>query len=324
VTAVLAGCILTVVITPYGAMIVRTWLAIMESPTLREIIIEHRPLSFDRPDALMVVLVAMAYIAALVSTFPRWPRATWLIPLAWLYGTFSRVRHAPLFAVTAGVVLADMLPFTPFARWAVRRGSDLFVPQDQALQSRERLDFRPAVIPILLVLTAFALQQGRVSVPIIGHGWARLDPSIWPVELLPELEQYQYTRPDGTRIFNDYHFGGFLIYFTPGYRVFVDDRCELFRPENEKYPDQWLAEFLLAREVGTAQAMQRWQKQYGAFDFALIKTPSASEPSFDEYFRTSPDWELIKRTPTAALYRRIETAFAGSGLSDRGMGGGPP
>ena len=38
-------------------------------------------------------------------------------------------------------------------------------------------------------------------------------------------------RPPGTRIFCEYAYGGFLIYHAPGYRVFIDDRCELFGDE---------------------------------------------------------------------------------------------
>jgi hypothetical protein len=310
VCALLAGCIATIVITPYGTLIVRTWLAIMESPTLREIIVEHRKLTLDRADGWAIVLLGAAYLAALISTLPRWPRVTWLLPLVWFYLATSRIRHGPLFAVTAGVALADMLPYTAFARWAVRTGSDLFILTDAAAPSGKPRDFRPALLPALLVLTAFGLQQSRIVVPIIGYGWARLDPSYWPVELLPELEEYQDTRPDGTRIFNDYYLGGFLIYFTPGYRVFVDDRCELFRSETDEYTDQWLDEFVHARQEETALAIRKWQKQHGSFDFALVQVPTDGSRSFDDYFRASPDWELVKRTRTAALYRRIVTAFA--------------
>jgi hypothetical protein len=294
----------------------------MESPTLRRIIVEHRPLMLDRPHDWVIVLLGVAYAAVLLSTFPRWPRVTWILPLVWFYLATSRIRHGPLFAVTAGVALADMLPFTPFARWAVRAGSDLFVQSDVSAQSgKPRLDFRPALLPVLLVLTAFLTQQARLAVPIIGHGWARLDPSYWPVELLPELEQFQNTHPGGTRIFNDYQFGGFLIYFTPGYRVFVDDRCELFRSKKDEYTDQWLDEFVNAKRDGTAKAIKQWQQQYGSFDFALVQVLPPGEASFDAYFRTSPEWELVKRTKPAALYRRIVTAFADS-APGRGNGDG--
>jgi hypothetical protein len=39
---------------------------------------------------------------------------------------------------------------------------------------------------------------------------------------------YEGEHPDGTPIFNEVLFGGFLIYLTLGLRVFIDDRCELY------------------------------------------------------------------------------------------------
>ena len=70
--------------------------------------------------------------------------------------------------------------------------------------------------------------------PILGHGWARLDTSYWPAEsrdgdeMFAALSGCQYTQPEGTPIFNDMLFGGFLIYKAPNVRVFIDDRCELY------------------------------------------------------------------------------------------------
>src|SRR5439155_18061517 len=118
------------------------------------------------------------------------------------------------------------------------------------------------------------------------------------------LKKLQSSRPEGTPIFNEYLFGGFLIYFAPGYRVFVDDRCELFG-------DHWLNEYVQV-ERGTRDAklaFKQWEeeiarrgvgpKRYPPFDFALTRTGS----TFDDYFRTS-GWIVVKKTDTATFYRR--------------------
>jgi hypothetical protein len=308
-TAVLAACTLTILINPYGLWLPRTWLGIMESATLTRIIIEHRPLSLEETDGWLVVLLAGVYLAALLSTWPRWPRVCWLLPLVWLYFACSRVRHGPLFAITAGLALADMLPFTRFASWATRGGSDLFRPPLEEKDSIERSRWKPAVVPVLLVATALVLQAAHVEVPVVGHHWARPDLSRWPIELLPALRDVERDKqkdyPDGIPIFNEYSYGGFLIYYTPGYRVFVDDRCELYREPGERYPDQWLDEFVQASSPGMAPtdraaAIHEWEDRYGHFPYALVQTAGG----FDNYFRNSPDWIVIKRTPTATFYQR--------------------
>jgi len=160
------------------------------------------------------------------------------------------------------------------------------------------------VLPTAAVVVAFLLlifripaktiQVGPVEMATLGHGCAKLDPDYWPVDLLPDLKKFQKARPDGTPIFNEYLFGGFLIYFTPGYRVFVDDRCELFG-------DRWLNEYVqVERGAQDARlAFKQWEDMYPTFDFALTRTGSA----FDDYFRTS-GWIVIKKTDTATFYKR--------------------
>jgi hypothetical protein len=51
------------------------------------------------------------------------------------------------------------------------------------------------------------------------------------VELLPDLQAYEKNHPPGTPIFNEMLYGGFLIYYTPHLRIFIDDRCELYGDE---------------------------------------------------------------------------------------------
>ena len=300
--ALIGACGLTFFITPYGTLIFRTWLAIMESETLTRIIIEHRPLNLENPDGQVVVGIALVYVVALLSTLPRWPRVVWLLPLVWLVLAWTRVRHAPLFAAAAALGLADMLPFTRFATWATRIGSDLYQPPEA--DAPQAFDWRPALLPVALVAVALGLQQARVAVPVIGHGWAQLDPTIWPIELLDDLRQHQTTQPDGTPIFNECHFGGFLIYHAPGFRVFVDDRCELYRTPEEQYRDEWLDRFVAAEGKDTATAIRSWENDYGRFNFALVRSRAVGEPGFDAYFSTSPEWAVVKRTNTATLYQR--------------------
>jgi hypothetical protein len=128
---------------------------------------------------------------------------------------------------------------------------------------------------------------------VIGSGWALHSPKHWPVEILDALKAHEPKPGEPNHIFNDYSDGGFIIYHTPGYKVFVDDRCEVFG-------GPWLVDFVKAGQKNTADAMARWQTTYGAFDFALTRTGTG----FDDYFKTEPGWECVKRGEIAAFYRR--------------------
>jgi len=284
-------CGLTAFVNPYGVELPRTWYAIMHMPHLPEIIQEHAPLNPTRPDGVMVLGFGLVYLVALLGVSPGKWRVTWLLPLVWLALACMRIRHAPLFAITATLALADLLPYTRWAAWLARPGSDLF--RFPVAESSPRWNWRPVLLPFALVGLAFGLQAAQAPVPVLGHGWARLDPEIWPVELLPELRRQAEAKP-GAPIFNEYEFGGFLIYFTPELRVYLDDRCEV-------YGDEWLHEYVVA-ENDPGPYVEACQKHYGRFDLALTHSGSG----YDNYFNRSAEWSVSKRTPTATLYRRAD------------------
>jgi hypothetical protein len=294
-------CAATIPITPYGWGIFQVWTGILDSPILPRIIEEHAPPELARPDGMFLYGFGLLYIVLLAGTYPKVPRVTWLLPLAWLYLASTRIRHAPLFAVTALAALADLFPQTCWARALAKSGSDFFQPPPVPPSPLEgegkgvrgpRWDWRPLTIPVAVVLVALALQIARVPLPGAGREWARLDPQLWPLELKDELAKAEHGRPGGTPIFNEYNLGGFLIYYHPGFRVFVDDRCELYGPE-------WLLYFVQAEHQDTAGHFAKWEEKYGTFDHALVRPGSG----FDDYFR-SQGWVEIGRGEGAVLYKR--------------------
>lgn len=322
VCGVLACCGLALPINPYGLEMPRTWLRIV-ALDLPDLIEEHAPLDLASPEGRMTLVVAALYLAAL-ATLRRRPRVAWLLPLLWLYLAAGRVRHAPLFALTATVALADLLPHTRFAGWLARRGWLRTAAGDVgalglAGQREHHRDWRPALVPALLVLTAVVLQAAGASFPLVGRGWARLDSQRWPVELLPELQRLYAmetrelragafhasyegmpaNRP--ARLFNSLGLGGFAIYHAPQWQVFIDDRCELFGGE-------FLREYARA-ERAAPQLIDRWADEYG-FRVALVKAGSA----FDRYLASSPDWSCAGRAPAATLYRRDESSASRGAL----------
>jgi hypothetical protein len=282
------GCGLATLANPYGPELLRTWAAVVGSPVVHERILEHVPI-VRAPYAWPVYVFAAVYLVLLLSVPVGRVRLTWLLPLAWAYLAWTRVRNGPLFATVTIIVLADVLP-------AVRWSAALYRWGDRLLHLPDSVPAKPgwraAVIPAGVVVIAVGLQIAGAAVPLVGHGWARLNPGTWPVDLLPELREYEARHPPGTPIFNDMKFGGFLIAQTPGLRVFIDDRCEL-------YGDDWILAYSRAHEQDPAQ-VDRWARRYG-FDRALVVTGS----SIDWYLRNSGGWRVVGETTAAALHERI-------------------
>ncbi len=285
---VVLGCVLSVFVSPYGRDMPRMWGTIMGAPELRLIITEHRPLDVTEPFAWPIVALAAVYLFVLYGTKRNAIRVSWLLPLVWLVLAFDRCRHAALFAVVTCVVITAMWRHTRWALWMAARRPDFYQPGSAV----ERPWWASVWLPTTLVVVSFVLQVTRVPVPLIGSNWVRHDPTHWPVGLLEELKANEPKPGEPNRLFNSNCIdGGFVTYHAPGYKIFVDDRCEL-------YGGPWLVDFVYTQDVPAALA--KWEAEYGSFDFALTRTHT----NFDNYFKASPAWVPVKLTSTANFYKR--------------------
>jgi hypothetical protein len=288
-------CGLTAFLNPYGTALPASWFAVLGSPVVAQYMDEHAPLLQSGPEGLGVLLFGLFYVTALLGVLPRRPRVTWLIPLLWLGLAWTRIRNGPLFAITAAIALADMFAHIRWAAWLARRGSAVFRVRGVTFpKAAPGMAWRWASVPVLLTLTVLVLQGFSCPLPVLGRGWVQLNSAACPGELLPALRQYARERPDGTPVFNEMVLSGFVIYHTPGLRVFIDDRCEL-------YGDARLLAYGQAVLKDPAQ-IDRWALEYN-FDLALVQAASRA----DRYLATAAAWTVVGRTRAAALYRRTRS-----------------
>lgn len=296
------GCVAVCFVNPFFYRLPLSWIEIYEMSSLPGIIQEHRPIQFNDWTGLAVLGLGLLYGVLLFAAPIRQFRIVWLLPLVWFALACMRVRHAPLFSVVALIAIADLFSKTWIAALLVNRKSDLFQPVKDAAPPTAREEAMPFVIPAGIVALALLIQALGISIPLLGRGWAHLNPKIWPLEVLPELRDHQNDRKGGTSIFCEYAYGGFIIYYAPHYLVFIDDRCELFG-------DDFLTQFVAAKaglEVRVyehpAEPFAEWQAKYGSFDMALVATGGG----FDEALSALPNaWQMVKQTNTATLYQKV-------------------
>lgn len=215
--------------------------------------------------------------------------------------SFKGIRQGPLFAITAVVAAVDLWPHTVWHRLLKKYGDgSLARDPDPA----PRWAFAWATVPALAVIAAFALQVNHVAVPVVGAGWARLDPEFIPTELTDEMRAYAAAVPPGTPVFNDANLGGYLIYHTPSLKIFMDDRCEL-------YGDDWIRAY--ADTLGKPPAelgpeFETWADTYH-FERALVMTqPAADEkPPLEQYLLSVPQkWHEVARCKRAVIFERVK------------------
>ncbi|HMP02801.1 MAG TPA: hypothetical protein PKC45_09910 [Gemmatales bacterium] len=289
----------TALINPYGWRLPATWLELLRLD-LPQVISEHAPLDLTQPEGVAVVVFGGLYLPLLLGVLPGRPRVTWLVPLVWLVLACLRIRNGPLFAVTAGVVLADLLPYTRWMQALARRG-DLFTlpPESQPETEKPGSSWLASLVRTLgrhiwLVLLPLPLLLPQSWM----RGWVHLNPEHWPIEIVDVIRR-EAGQP-GTRIFCDDPCGGFLTYHVPGLLIFFDDRCELhglFPPERPllfDYVDGM-------KTPATAEAtFDRWDAEFG-FNLALIHSDNA----YGRLLRERPDWQVLAETQAEDPKKRI-------------------
>ena len=303
--AIVAACGLTPFVNPHGMEMIHIWQRIVASKVLPEVVNEHMPLDPTSPLGLTVIALGAFYIFMLAGTLPKVPRVSWLIPLVWFGLSFKGIRQGPLFAVCAGVALADLWKHTLWHRLLVKHGdgSTAWDTEDATRVAATRSGALAFAVPALLIAMAFALQVTRVEVPVIGSGWARLDPDFIPSDMTREVTAYAASVPPGTPIFNDANLGGYLIYHAPRLKVFMDDRCELYGDDNIRFYADTMGS--PPEELGVV--FEQWAATY-KFDRAIVMTnpPEQDKPSVERYLSGAPDrWREVARGKRAAMYERV-------------------
>jgi len=299
-------CGLAILINPYGMELPRTWYATL-SMDLGRWIQEHRPWRPAEPAGWAAIMLFLGYVAVLVPRLRRKEfRAAWTMPIIWFLLGMQRVRNLPLFAEVTTLTLAELfftrreVPANGSSASVLRNQVSCSGGQDRSLGA-QRLEtagppslsghgWQKYMIPILLVGTAIVLQIVGYQTPLLGSHWVRFSPDRWPVGLWEELRAASCQVPEGEAIFNDLDFGGWLIYFTPRWRIFIDDRCAL-------YGRAFLEAYEQSRRGNPAQ-LDQWQREYG-FRWALVRRQSV----WDRYLASQSRWECVGRDEAAAFYQ---------------------
>jgi hypothetical protein len=281
------ACAAIVPLTPYGLGVARAWLAILGSPELARHVVEHG--SILRAGGWQVLALGALHVAALAGARRGALRPSSAIPLVWLLLTFDRVRNAPLFAISAAIALADLLPAVrwagPLARSGIRIAAAPERPPGRVLALGAA-----AATAAALAAVAVHHRADPAGAPVV----ARLDPAYWPVGLLPALRAEALDLAPGAPILNDYRLGGFLAYHAPRLRVFVDDRWEL-------YGDAFMLDEL--------RGDPRWLDGWVSREHVTLALADEGSP-LQRYLDSAPGWTRVATSPAGSLHRRAVAARA--------------
>jgi hypothetical protein len=197
------------------------------------------------------------------------------------YMTLLAARNIALFALVVGPVI-------------VRYGTPVLVdwqervlkrPPEEARPDRETRPLFVAVnwLTLLLIILAALI---RISGPVSAQANEAAQAESLPVAAVDYLRQ---TEPPGP-IFNNYNWGGYIIWELPRYPVFVDGRTDLYGND------------LLREYLATTFANSGWRETLDKYGINLVLVESAAPLAVE--LRREAGWEEHYRDEMAAVFVR--------------------
>ena len=230
------------------------------------------------------VLVFTVATFALGKQRPTLPRLM-LVGVSLAFALYS-VRNVPLFAVTAFPLI--VLEFGP--TWRVilsapnRLARRACTISERFATGERRGGFWawPAVITLFLLVVASC--QGTIAgMPLID---ARFESTRFPVEA---VKQARAANLSG-RIYNDFAWGGYILYAWPEQKVFIDGQTDFY------------GEALTKTYAQIADLDPGWREALRTWDVSLVIVPSDSRLAAE--LALDSRWSVWYRDKTAVILKR--------------------
>ena len=186
-------------------------------------------------------------------------------------------RNIPLFALTAAIVLTrhgDNL----INSFTENREIKIFQNTNKLLNWQVWLNWSIVLVLVFVV----TIKIGYVVAPEINIRYIRENMPVDAVQFLLEA------KPQG-RIFNAYHWGGYLIWTIPEYPVFVDGRADL---HGDEIIGQWM---------NVVQTKDGWQDILTDWEINIILLESNNPMS---RILTNVGWSILYEDDIAVVYGR--------------------
>jgi hypothetical protein len=221
-------------------------------------------------------LHSLGFMAWLALTFlvltlirPRWRPSGAVLLLMWTYFALYAGRNVPLYVIIVAPLLAPAV--SEAVRGRLRQVSDRV--RAMSLESR-------GWGLIVLLFTLWLVRVPRETPMSEEH---------WPVAALEHVRQ----NPDlyQGHMFNQYINGGYLLWFLPEHKVFIDGRADFFGEEFVKEFD------------AITRLRPGWQDLFEKYDIAWTLLPVNQR--LNSALELLPSWEETYRDDVAVIYRRV-------------------
>lgn len=270
------GSGIVTLINPYGWGLHYDFYKFFTNPVAITNIAEWQSVTFGHPMAYNYIIYLVLFALILLMAYRKIEPTRWIITGVFLYLSLLYWRNMPFFMIMSVGFLAEIIQ------------THTHLVFDKLVRTRWIM---LALVMIAGILTAQRITDVGIKV---SDPTSRLGEVGYPVDAI----NWAKANPDkiGTRMLNEYGWGGYLIWQFPQQKVFVDGRMPHWQV-NDKFPFYDVLYFISAQ----AGAIEIMQEKYGV-DWMLTRPqrPLALVLSDQD------DWEKVYRDSTAVIYRKIQ------------------
>lgn len=276
---VLLGCIAAVIVNPSGARLYSYPFETLTSQAMMKFIEEWRSPNFHELMFQPLAVLILAVLGALALSRKRVRLSQLLMLVVTGWAALRSGRNAPFFVLVAMPLLAEHTwDWLSAQRW----GQWLSLPEKREVGADATL--KMALNVLLLVAAPLTLAAWRVQHSVTNQ--AAAEAQAFPAAAV----EFMRTHPSPPPVFNEYGWGGYLIWKLPEYRVYIDGRADV-------YGDAFIEEFLATHDGET-----NWQESLSKHDVrtVLIK-PDAALASL---LRQDRGWQKVFEDNQAVIFVR--------------------
>jgi hypothetical protein len=267
----LGGAALAALVTPYGYRALWATYQVFGGNEALKYIIEWQPLNFAR-DQYVGLLILSALFASLLSGV-KLPFVRCALVLGLLYQALLHVRFVALAAIVVPVLVAG--PLSRQFPYLGKTGPDPALAALLAVAGK----------PILRLFVMIALAAGAAASALLPE--RTLPPAIAPVAAV----DYLGARAKEGKIYNDYLFGGYLIF--RGIPTFIDGRSD------QLFAGGFLGDLYRTLD-GSARDFRALLDRHD-IRFALVRPNTRDAHVLDE----GEGWRKLYADDAAILYERV-------------------
>ena len=228
--AVMAGGLVLVLVNPFGIQMWKIPFNTVGVETLQNLINEWASPDFHQAFQQPLLWMLLGLLG-LLGISGKTARGSQLVPAAaFAYAALVARRNFGPSAIVSAPIIAEQLSYV-LDKWLDNLRQEIpFFEQFMVSAEENKEKFNQTarnlinLTLVLLLLFAAVLKTIQVNDPDL---LSQLEKEYFPAEAAQWIEE----EGRSFKIFNDYNWGGYLIYRLPDYLVFVDGRTDLFGDE---------------------------------------------------------------------------------------------